>query len=378
MLVTKQPILRRFWYPVMPQIELLGGPKPCQLLGQKLVLWLDQDGQPAAALDRCCHRSAQLSLGTVVEGCIACPYHGWQFDRQGACVHIPQAPDAPIPDRYQVTTYACTERYGYVWVCLGEPLTDLPELPEATDPGYRVIHEFYEPWQCAGLRVMENEFDLAHPTFVHTTTFGSEDHPTPDHFELTETEWGLHVHAILGVVNPELQQQNLKMVSDKTFRTLDITWFMPFCVKLKITYPNGLIHIVVNTMTPISDSLSQMVQFCIRNDTEAQTSAKDVIAFDRAVTLEDKRILETTDYDVPLDLTEERHMPTDKPGMVMRKKLAALLKFHGETEQRRSVNSLDQPGSSWSLEDRSGSPAVPLSPESSTLATSHQSVTPSA
>ena len=339
MLVTKQPVLRKFWYPVIQITELAGNPQPFELLGEKIVIWSDATGKPAALQDRCCHRSAQLSIGKVVDGNICCAYHGWQFRSDGACDRVPQLKiDEPIPATYKVQSYHCTERYGYVWVCLGEPLTAIPEIVEAADPEYRLLHEFYEPWKCAALRVMENEFDLAHPTFVHTTTFGSEDHPIPELMKLTETEWGLHVHGVLGVVNPELQQQNLKMDAKQTFRTLDMTWFMPFTVKLQISYPNGLTHIIVNTMTPINDSNSQMVQFCVRNDTEADTKSSDVVAFDRAVTLEDKHILETTDYDVPLSVSQEQHIFTDKPGIVMRKKLAALLKAHGEVEQTKSNN----------------------------------------
>ncbi len=333
MLVTKQPVLRKFWYPVIPIAEIAESPKPFTLLGQKIVLWLDAEGKPAAAKDRCCHRSAQLSLGKVVNGAIACAYHGWQFDRTGSCVHVPQLKDVGIPTTSHIDTYRCTESYGYVWVCLDEPIADIPKITEAFEPEYRLIHEFYEPWKCAGLRVMENELDLAHPTFVHPTTFGSEDHPTPDLLEITETQEGLHAHGILGVVNPELQQQNLKMESSQTYRTLDMLWFMPFTVKLRIAYPNGLVHIVVNTMTPIDDATSQMVQFCVRNDTENETPSRDVVAFDRAVTLEDKRILETTDYDVPLVPSREQHMFTDKPGLMIRKKMATLLKAYGETEQ---------------------------------------------
>lgn len=94
-----------------------------------------------------------------------------------------------------------------------------------------------------------------------------------------------------------------------------------------------MVHIIVNTATPIDDSSSQIVQFCLRNDTEAETKATDAIAFDRAVTLEDKAILETTDYDVPLETKFEQHMMIDKPGLMMRRKLAALLKEYGEIEQ---------------------------------------------
>jgi phenylpropionate dioxygenase-like ring-hydroxylating dioxygenase large terminal subunit len=338
MLVTKQPILSRFWYPVIPIKNLADGPKSFELLGRPLVLWLDQEGKPGAAEDRCCHRSARLSLGKVTEGNLSCPYHGWQFNRHGECVKIPQLKDNAISANSQLNVYNCDERYGYVWVCLAdEPLTGIPNIEETSDPNYRTISEFYETWQCAGLRVMENECDLAHPAFVHQGTFGTEEHLIPGEMEFTETEWELRLQSVLGVVNPELQRQNLKMEAKETIRTLDIIWFMPFMVKLRIGYPNGLVHIVVNTMTPISDSTSQMVQFCVRNDTEADTPAADVIAFDRAVTLEDKRILESTDFDVPLSPNREQHIFTDKPGLIMRKKILALLKAHGEVEQTRET-----------------------------------------
>ncbi len=338
MLVTKQPVFRNFWYPIAPLAKLSDRPYGFTLLEEKIVLWLDAQGQPAAAQDRCCHRSAQLSLGTVKDGCITCAYHGWQFDETGQCRKVPQlADDALIPKTYQIQSYRCEARYGYAWVCLGEPLQPIPHIPEADDPAYRLIHEFYEPWNCAGLRVMENELDLAHPTFVHTTTFGSEEHPIPDHLETEETDYGLKIRATLGVVNPELQQKNLNMAESQTQRLLDMDWFMPFTCCLRINYPNGLTHMIVNTMTPIEDGRSQMVQFCLRNDTEAELKAVDAIAFDRQVTLEDKAILETTDYDVPLESKYEQHMMTDKPGLLIRRRLAALLKAHGETEQTRST-----------------------------------------
>jgi phenylpropionate dioxygenase-like ring-hydroxylating dioxygenase large terminal subunit len=336
MLVTQQPVFQNFWYPIIPLNTLTDGPQAFTLLGQPLVVWLNAAGQPAAVRDRCCHRTARLSLGSVDQGHICCPYHGWQFDEQGVCVKVPQLrPDDPIPDRYRVESFACQEKYGYVWVCLGEAIAPIPEIPEADTIGYRLIPEFYEPWNCAGLRVMENEMDLAHPTFVHTDTFGSAEHPVPDSLDLVETDWGIRVMGTLGVVNPELQQKNLKMDAGQTLRTLEMDWFMPFTVKLKICYPNGLEHIIVNTMTPIADGRSQMVQFCVRNDTEADTPAQEVIAFDRHVTLEDRRILESTDYDVPLVLSREEHMLTDRPGILVRKKIAALLKAHGEQEITR-------------------------------------------
>ena len=46
MLVTKQPVLRRFWYAIMPLENLKEGPKPFTLLGEPIVLFLDAQGQP--------------------------------------------------------------------------------------------------------------------------------------------------------------------------------------------------------------------------------------------------------------------------------------------------------------------------------------------
>ena len=334
MLVTQQPVLKRFWYPVMLMDHLQNGPKPFELLGQKIVVWLTADNQPAAAADRCCHRSAQLSKGQVLDGNIRCPYHGWSFNAAGNCVKVPQlAEDQLIPRTYRVPAYNCTERYGYVWVCLDQPLQPIMELPEADDPQFRQMHEFYEPWDCSGLRVMENSFDNAHFSFVHTGTFGNQQQPIPASLEYFDHQQGINVKTKVPVVNPALQQKNLGISEGTTLRTNDMTWFMPFARKLHITYPNGLIHIIVTIATPISDRTSQIVQFCLRNDTEADAKAEDIIAFDRAVTLEDRAILETTDYDTPLDLTQEQHMISDQPGILMRRKLAALLKQHGEGEQ---------------------------------------------
>ena len=90
MLPTRQKVLRRFWYPVLPADRLGVEPVPFTLLGTAIVLWRDEVGAPAAVIDRCCHRTAKLSKGSCTNGRIACGYHGWEYDRTGACVRIPQ------------------------------------------------------------------------------------------------------------------------------------------------------------------------------------------------------------------------------------------------------------------------------------------------
>lgn len=342
MLATRQPVLRRFWYPVAPSSMLDEGPFPFTLLGEKIVLWRDAGGEPACLVDRCCHRTAKLSLGFVDDDRnIVCGYHGWTFDRSGRCVRIPQRLDETRTGRIGVDAFLCEERYGHIWVCLdAEPLTGIPELPEADEPGFRRIDQFYEEWNIGALRLMENSFDHAHIAFVHRDTFGDVTNPTPVRYEIDEQEYGFSVRAEYPIkARAGLKEINLgtDAEGEDTVRRNNSNWFMPFARRSGHTYPNGLRHTIFTAATPMTDDRAMIVQFCFRNDTEDQTRAADVIAFDRAVTLEDKRILEGTEPDVPLGWDPdcvEFNMMTDRPGVRMRRMFAALLERHGEVEWR--------------------------------------------
>lgn len=336
MLVTQQPTLRHFWYPVMPVSHIADGPKAFRLLGESIVLWLTEEGKPSALRDRCCHRSAQLSGGWVSDSQIVCPYHGWSYGADGVCTYIPQTPTTP-PGRAQVDAFYCEQRYDYVWVALDEPISELPEMPEHNDPNMRLIPQFYEQWQCSGLRMMENSFDNAHFSFVHSETFGPAD-PIPANLEITETDYGFRMTSSAKVKNPTEQKELLQMDDDETVRHMTNDWFLPFGRKLHIRYPNDVEHAIVTFATPVDDDNSMICQWVYRSDSEAEAPAQNVVSFDRKVTMEDKEVLETTDGDVPLDtrIGGEKHMPSDKPGMVMRQQLAKLLTERGEPEARRA------------------------------------------
>jgi phenylpropionate dioxygenase-like ring-hydroxylating dioxygenase large terminal subunit len=341
MLATRQPVLRRFWYPVMPVDRIEAGPQPFTLLGEKIVLWRNGDGNVVALADRCPHRSAALSKGWVDGNALVCPYHGWSYDASGACVRVPQRPDSNGLKGRVVPSFACTERYGHIWVALGEPLAAIPDWPEEGDPGYRRIDQFYEPWRCAGLRLMENSFDNAHIHFVHRNTFGDINDPNPPQPTIEPLPYGFVARSDVPVYNSDLQKKNLRDDSAFTVRHITAHWYMPFLRRLHIRYPNGLDHIIITAATPIDDDRSQVVQFCFRSDGEADAPASDIIAFDRRVTEEDRTVLEGTDFDVPLDMNSgvERHMPSDQPGLLMRRMLLELLATHGETEQTRHYGS---------------------------------------
>ena len=334
MLVTKQKVLRRFWYAVMPSAMLADGPKPFTLLGENIVLFLDRDGRPAALEDRCCHRTARLSKGWVADGNITCAYHGWTYDGRGKLVAIPQlGPDQPVPN-VSARAFRADERYGYVWVALDEPLQPIPSIPEDSKPGFRRIHQFYDRWNCASLRLMENSFDNAHFSFVHKATFGNMAQPKPEKYEIVETDHGFEAETIVTIENPLQGARVTGTTEPTTQRHMRNAWYLPFARRLDIEYPSGLRHIIFNCATPIDDGSIQVAQVLYRNDREQDCSAQELIAWDAAIIAEDRDILESTSPDAIVDmgLKIEMHMPSDRPGMIMRRRLLALLQKHGEAE----------------------------------------------
>jgi len=339
MLQTAHPVLRRFWYPIMPVASLADGPQPFTLLGTDIVVWRGADGQLGAIRDRCCHKSAKLSRGYVDGNHITCAYHGWAYAASGEVVLVPQAPaeQQGQPTGFGVEAYRIAERYGHVWVALEEPLAPIPDLPEADDPTLRRLDQFCETWRCAALRVMENSFDTSHIAFTHRHSFGDITDVVQEPLLFEETEEGFSVgERSHRAMNREGAAAALRIEGEQTLRTQTAQWFMPFARRLAIRYPSGLQATFFTAATPIDDRTCMLVQFCYRNDTEEDVSFADATAYDRIIVEEDRRILESMDYDVPLVATREEEiaMRSDRPGLTIRRRLLELLAAHGETESR--------------------------------------------
>lgn len=320
------PVFRRFWYPTLTVQELELGPKPFTLLEQPLVLWLDDQGQPAAVEDRCCHRSAQLSQGVVAKGSIQCPYHGWQFDREGHCVQVPQQPCQPIPDTFCVQSFACVARYGFAWVCLAPPLEPLPLILETENPDYRWVKGFQEIWRCDTFRLVENFMDLAHISFVHNQTFGDERNPVPPPYDLLEeTVTGVHVRSLSPARNSDLLQQAVGTTGSQTVRMRDLIWYRPATVRLHLTFDNGLINILVAMATPIDRESTQVSTFYLRSDRDEDVPDTLVQAFHSTVAREDQRMMEAIRPHPAATTENQQHMGLDSVGLMMRRQMLHLI-----------------------------------------------------
>jgi phenylpropionate dioxygenase-like ring-hydroxylating dioxygenase large terminal subunit len=334
MLTTKQQTLRRFWYATVPERALHDGPKAFRLMGEDIVLFLDEDGKPAALKDRCCHRTAKLSNGWCADGRLICGYHGWTYAADGRVVNIPQLGAQRGAPELRTQSYRCVSRYGYAWVALDDPILPIFDVPEDRAPGFRRIFQFYERWNTAPLRFMENSFDNAHFSFVHRSTFGDAAQPAPSTYEIVETAYGFCATSVVEVLNPPAAHRVTGSSSDFTQRDMRNEWYLPFCRRMDMTYPSGVRHIIINCATPIDDGSVQLVQLLYRNDTEADCPTQLLIDWDAKIIAEDRDILESTDPDAPVDLSRrtEGHMPSDRPGIIMRRRLFDLLRAHGEAE----------------------------------------------
>ena len=102
-------LLRNAWY-IGAWADEIGGEQPLarRICDEPIVLFRDGAGRVGALADRCCHRAAPLSMGTVVEEGIQCGYHGLVIDGSGRCVRIPGQKQIPADAR--VRSYPAIEK----------------------------------------------------------------------------------------------------------------------------------------------------------------------------------------------------------------------------------------------------------------------------
>jgi phenylpropionate dioxygenase-like ring-hydroxylating dioxygenase large terminal subunit len=162
--------MRRYWQPVALAEELPrgGAPLPVKLLGEELVLFLDEQGQPGLLDLHCPHRGADLSYGRLEDGGIRCIYHGWLFDRRGSCLDQPGEPGGGRQkDCIHLKAYPCVERAGIIFAYLGPgeppllPNYEILNVPAEQRFVCKVLSE------CNYLQGNEGNIDPIHLSFLH-------------------------------------------------------------------------------------------------------------------------------------------------------------------------------------------------------------------
>jgi nitrite reductase/ring-hydroxylating ferredoxin subunit len=141
------------WFPVARVEEV--APRhvvQAQLLGQEIAIWRDDAGQVNAWENRCPHRGVRLSIGINDGKELRCRYHGWHYaSGSGQCTFIPAHPDQKPANVIRTKPYGVTERYGFVWVNLGED-ADIADVPSLGLNAFTTLRSIYVAAPAAAVK----------------------------------------------------------------------------------------------------------------------------------------------------------------------------------------------------------------------------------
>lgn len=222
---------RTCWYPIIFAVDLQPSkPYAFSIFGQPFVLFRGARSTLICLTDRCPHRLAKLSDGKVRDGRLECLYHGWQFGKDGACLHIPHLPeDATLPERAAVQSFPIEEQQGIIWVWADAEKVPEPERPPIVAD---VDHE--------GVFKVDTATDLP---FDHTFLVENLLDPAHVYISHDQTELGIRRDDAQPLIM-EVQSTSLAGIEGR-FRRIDkpqapwtsITFHSPALVHYKFSNP---------------------------------------------------------------------------------------------------------------------------------------------
>lgn len=233
--------LRNAWYVAGFAEEFAPGVLVARtLLGEPLVLFRTSDGDIAALADRCPHRFAPLSAGTVCDGgrSVQCAYHGLRFGADGACVHNPHG-DGRIPMAAAVPAYVVCECDRLVWLWAGDPARAdeslIPDFSHVTSAPENATVRGHMPTACDYQLLVDNILDLTHADYLHAGTLGSGalSRCKPQVSELGERSVRI-AWLSSGDLAPPAFDMHLREQGRPTDQWTEVTWFAPGAMQLNV------------------------------------------------------------------------------------------------------------------------------------------------
>ena len=309
------------WHPIATSEQVDGQPRRFTLLGEDLVAFRTDRGV-SVFLDLCIHRGVALSLGFLEDGILHCGYHGWAYDDTGACVEIPSLPlGSPIPSKARAIVHQAEERYGLVWVCMGDPSEDIPKFPddEWDDPGYRTIVSQHYMWKTSAGRAVENFMDISHFPYVHEGVLGSRDNTEVQRHVVSQRNGGLYY--FLEAPEPAtLHSTEGDVIRWEYFLT------GPFTIHLRKTVPSGDVTLISLAASPTAESTTNLFLWIARNHKLDPSQDAEFIDFTHGIMEQDRLVVESQRPEqIPTDLRDELHLKIpDASGIAYRKYLGAI------------------------------------------------------
>ncbi len=180
-------------------------------------------------------------------------------------------------------------RYGHVWTSLGAPTTDLFGIPEADQPGRRLVEVGVVRVRCSPLRAVENFLDIAHFPFVHTDILGAEPHTEVEKYEVEIREKEDEVWATkVKFYQPQAAKSAAGgITTDYMYRVP-----APTCSVLYKTCPArpGEWDVITLFVQPLAEDLCDVWPWMALFDDKSPMT--DLIHFQQMIFLQDRSILE--------------------------------------------------------------------------------------
>lgn len=323
-------MLENAWYIAAWADEVAAGPVGRTVLGRPLVFYRTESGAPVALGDVCPHRNAPLSLGKVCGSTIQCRYHGFRFGVDGACVEV--ASQAGVPDALRTPSYPVLERYGAVWVWVGDPTqadtARLPDWPWATADGFLSVPTYVRveaPYEF----ILDNVMDLTHVHFLHRL-LGSD--MLVHTGRMAEVEHDEHTVKTARAMAPPREGEPYFEIGSEYRPPQLVTWGRTRHSQVDELAP-GPSAFVLHCPTPVdeqttdyygvlsfnSDFVAMLTPDCDRSDPDAMSAAQKVLA--DITIVEDKLVCEEVWRLKQLapERTKDRLVRADKPGALSRR-----------------------------------------------------------
>lgn len=327
--------LERFWHPVAQSVEVTGSPHQVWLLGEPWAVVRRPDGTVMAARDRCPHRFAPLSAGTLAGPCAdewQCGYHGWRFSEDGHCTAIPAlGPDATLPPRARIgTAFGVTERAGIVWLAPVAALAELVTLDELDGLHVRVGWLTPATAHVGAGPMIDNFCDIGHFPFLHAATFGGDEPAVVEGLEVCEDDWGatcVGEHDFANREDPGVERGERPLIQS---RLMTFRYYAPFTATLRLEHlSTGLVTVLLFAVQPETDDRCRLYTVLARGGREDivpdDTGMADALAFEQAVLDEDLALQTRLPRSLPTDPTIELHTRADRYALAVRRILARCL-----------------------------------------------------
>jgi phenylpropionate dioxygenase-like ring-hydroxylating dioxygenase large terminal subunit len=226
-------LFRRYWVPAglssqLPEPD--GAPIRLRLLGEDLIAFRDTDGNVGLVDAFCPHRRAPMFFGRNEECGLRCVYHGWKFDRHGACVDMPsEPPDSLFKTKVTIAAYPTHEAGGIVWTYMGPP-DRMPPKPDFEFLRAPDTHRFVSLTveDCNWLQALEGGIDTSHSSFTHNNDIHNKgmtrNADTAPVLDVERTDYGFRYAGIRQVRGEQYVRVYHYVLPAQQFRGFVLDW----------------------------------------------------------------------------------------------------------------------------------------------------------